>query len=1274
MFNRNFKPLLLKKHLVSFFIIITFLISFGIFLNGNFFVNQQTSTNNLSKSDYSKLLNSLDTSTTGKSNSGLLSNSNLNKNVIFSYSSTAEKEAILSYIVNHGILIASLQKLPFILAKLSQDQYDTLRNYHINIYLDKLFQAFPQSFLKDSSAVQSSSSYVLPVNQISGTSLINQGYKGQNIKIAVIDTGIDSTHPDLSSRVIYNTSFVSKDLGYDVNEDSSDGNGHGTHVAALAAGTGSASQGDYIGVAPEASLLNLKVGSSLGQATSSAILLAIDDAIKKQVNIITMSLGFDGSYPDDPVSLALDDAVNIYGIVATVSAGNSGPGLSTIATPGAARSVITVGAAYWNNSATFFSSRGPNTDYRYDPDILAPGWYEISALASQSLTEYSSQYYSPSGIISGTNGNYIAESGTSMAAPITAGSVALLLSKYPNLTPQALRATLMSTATNTGQAEYVQGAGFLNLEKADTYLSTHYSQDSKVIDVVSLLPQRSIFPNNPNVFPGDQLKVDLQFVAGNQNQISLSFDNNTLKDLISYDHTVTSLTHEPSGGYYGELLLNFSVPTNPVAGMYNGTLTVTVGSHVYNLVIGPIDITIPTKQVAWNVWYNVDSSDTPTGNYASLSNYLEENESIHLSVVDKPVDSSWIYQYNAIIFPDNELSISHDGINLLKDYINKGGKVVLISSYYPLSEITNYNELSSSYGITLTNVTDMSVTDLGINQEIRPIQENVNLSNFDSVQFSSEISNFTWYGGTPLEVSGQSSIIGSLKDGTAVIAGFKGNSQSLGQLFVFGSEYWFYNDFYGPSEISFSKLFFNYLVNESQPFINIVNNDNEISLNQIWNATVFVGSNSFDFVNNSVISLTEPNGSIITPLVNQPVDLQGGAISFQPTQIGTYTLSVNYNGIVRNTSFLVYQDTVEYNLTIKDETKSRFAPSYLFDSGIIGADQGSVVTLSFDTNKSLSGYSFSVVITLVPELFQQFTGYIQPINSLFSAELALTGSGLHYQADIQTNNSMNVGFYVVELLISKGNERFVGIPYGEFFIAAPDPIIESSTSTIDGNTLSQYDLAASSNFQVLSLSPGQVVSMSIKASSLQGNGSAFVLFVPFYPFLESQVVIKYWQLNQTAENLFEGNITIPTATSMTNSNNLTLNYGNGYITSLIIILRDSQGNVDYVTVITKDISNQFPIDDNMLLFFFVILPGLIVMIYYFRTRGRRNDTRYNNYNFNNNNRLGPQRQNPYQRSPPPPFQPQRPSEPPQQIQFCPFCGSKLVEGTNFCDSCGKKLR
>lgn len=1272
----KFSSVKINKELVfSIFIVVLFLISSGVAINQNSAPNQKTTTS-LNNQVNSALISALTKSSASSSDQPAVLNSGSLRNVIFTYSNQNEKNAILSYVAKNGQLIDTLQYLPFVLAKIPLSKYNYLSGLTSKIYLDKVFQAFPKNIMKDAVTSAVNASYKAPIHQINGDSLISQGYKGQNITIAVIDTGIDSTHPDLQGKILYNTSYVLTKYGYSSDESSADLNGHGTHVAALAAGTGAASNGKYIGVAPDAKLYNLKVGSMLGSATTSAILEAVNEAINLHANIITTSLGSSGSGPNDPLSLAYDIAVNKYGIVATVSAGNSGPAMGTIATPGNARSVITVGASYWeNNTATFFSSRGPDSDHRYDPDVLAPGWEEVSALASNSITDLAQQYYTPSGIIPGNGGNYIAFSGTSMAAPVTAGAVALLLSKYPDLTPQAVRAALMSSATNTGQPEYVQGAGFLNLANADSLLSSTYTAGSKNVNVVSLLPQRSIYPNEPVLYPGQNLKVNLQFVAGEQFPISLSFANSTLESMISYNKSVTSLTHEQSayynGGYYGELMLTFQVPLNPKPGNYTGSVVVSIGTHNYTLAIGPITVDVPTNQIAWNIWYNTDGQDTPTGNYAAISSYLE-TKSIHMSVVNQPVSASWLYKYNAVIFPDNELAISNSQINVLKDYIQNGGKVVLISSFYPFSEIANYNQLSSSYGITLGHTPAINITDLGFTEVPQLVQEPMSLHSFDSVPFS-QIGNFSWYGGTLMSVSGSASQIGSLTNGSTVMAGFAGNSTVKGQLFVFGSEYWFYNGLFASPEQTFAQEFFTYLVNETQPFINVASNQQEVKVGQPWNGTVFVGKGSnFNAEANANVALLYPNGTSFLLNGTQSADQKGGSISFVPSSAGQYTLTVQYDNKVLNTTILAYDQSIGFNLTVIPSQHATSTPSFLADTGIAIVDQGTNLLLNLDLNQTLpTGTTASVEITLVPEILQGVNGFVQTITPLYSTQLALTGSGKHYQASLQTTTAMNVGFYITELIISDAQGNFTGQFFNDYYLSTPDPTISASQSTVDGKVLSTYDTSGTQTPTILKIQPSQTVSFSIQAQKIDGPGSAFIMFVPYYPFLDTQTIIQVWQLNQTQTGVFQGSITLPSVTSLPD-NGQELNFGNNLITAFLIILRDKNGNMDIYPVITQ--MNSAPIiDNNLLLFFFVVLPGIIVIGYYIKSRNKRRNNNYN-YNFRNyqyNNQM--QNQNPYQGYPPP-YQPNQPVQPQDEIRFCPYCGSSLTPGSNFCMECGKKIK
>ena len=1208
------------------------------------------------------------------------------KNVIFKYSTFQEKESILNYISKYGTVVSQLQYLPFILAKIPASQYSILKNHNVQVYQNKIEQLIPKNILNEATITSDNTTYSAPINQINGATL-QQTIDGTGINIAILDSGIDATHPDLKGKIVGNVSYVTLSNGYSSNESSDDLNGHGTHVAALAAGTGKASNGKYIGVAPGAGLYDVKVIDSSGSGTTFAILeginyvLSVNDKASptKRIDVISMSLGFSGSDPNDPISLALDIAVNDYGIVATVAAGNDGPGLATVGTPGAARSVITVGASYWENgSATFFSSRGPNSDYRYDPDLLAPGWQEISALAINGIIGLSEQYYSPNAIIKGSGGNYIPLSGTSMATPVTAGAVAILLQAFPGISPQSVRAALMATATNENQPEYVQGAGLINLQSAYNYLKNEVSSNNVKANVISLLPQRSIFPNDPTLYPGDELKVNLQFVAGDPSIIGIKIANSTIENLISYNKSENSLMAMQSGGYYGELLLTFTAPLNPIPGLYTGNIQVITNIKNYTLSMGPVYIKIPSKVIAWNLWYQADTLDTPTGNYAQLASYLNNN-SIGIDVVNKPISQSWIYQYDTIIFPDNELSISNSGIALLKDYINNGGKVIFISSFYPFSEISNYNDLTKSYGISLTSSADIGIKDLGITQEAYPLNESMVLQNLQSVDLST-ITNLTWYGGTPLQVSDNivgDHVFGSLNNinSTPVMAGFTGNDTVKGQVFVFGSEYWFYNDYFDSPEQQFAKLFFNYVVNKSSPFIDIVNTNQEIKLGDTWNASVFMGTTDYANVSNAAITLTLPNSNTnITLTANVTKGSFGGLLSYIPTQDGQYRLSVSYENKLVQSSFLVYSSTVSFNVTGIPTGVNNNYPSFLNDMSIPFVDRGNSIKIGINLNRTLSNVVVSAVITLVPGLLQQYSGYIPTNNALFTEDIQLkpTKNTTYYEATIDTSSLENVGFYAIDVSFSQiSNYQIIGDYQTLFFVADKNPSINVQNSEVNSKSFSSYNENSSSGQPpVMDLTPGQTITFSVKADSLTGNGTVIVLYIPLYPFLEDHVVINYWQINSTNNIDFSGKIKLPSATSILVQDRK-LNFADNYYTAFVIILRDRNGNYDMFPIYTlmkSSILGQYNINEGEIFFVFVIIPGLIVLIYYLKSRGRKRRDYYNyNYNFQTNQ----QNVNPYG---PPPMQQDQSFQQQEEINFCPYCGASLVSGSNFCMECGKKIK
>jgi serine protease AprX len=283
------------------------------------------------------------------------------------------------------------------------------------------------------------------VPHIQAPAVWQAGYKGRGVKIAVVDTGIDPEHPDFAGRIAATTSFVA---GSGFRDD----NGHGTHVAGIAAGSGAALGGRYVGVAPEASLYIAKVLSATGGGYMSDVMAGIEWALNQGVQAINLSLGGDGPCDGtDALSATCDVAVE-RGVVVCVAAGNAGPEPSTVGPPGCARRVITIGASTDEDAIASFSSRGPTSDERIKPDLVFPGVGIIAPRAQGTAL----------GTMVGEQ--YTELSGTSMATPHATGAAALLLQAAPSLTPSQVKEILLATAVNLGVDPNAQGTG-----RADVY-------------------------------------------------------------------------------------------------------------------------------------------------------------------------------------------------------------------------------------------------------------------------------------------------------------------------------------------------------------------------------------------------------------------------------------------------------------------------------------------------------------------------------------------------------------------------------------------------------------------------------------------------------------------------------------------------------------------------------------------------------------------------------------------------------------------------------------
>ncbi|SFB87445.1 S8 family peptidase [Streptomyces aidingensis] len=278
------------------------------------------------------------------------------------------------------------------------------------------------------------------------------GFDGTGTTIAVLDTGIDTGHGDFEGKVVAEANFSESPTTDDLD-------GHGTHVASIAAGTGARSGGTYRGVAPGAALLNGKVLDDYGFGFDSQIIEGMEWAAAQGADIINMSLGGPAAPETDPLEEAVERITEDSGVLFVIAAGNDGPRSGSVGSPGTADSALTVGAVDGSDEPAAFSSVGPRSrDGALKPDLTAPGVDIGAAAADGSLVAQEGRPVAD---------GYAAISGTSMAAPHAAGAAALLAQRHPEWTGQQIKAALMgSTVGLEGSTAFQAGAGRLDVSRA----------------------------------------------------------------------------------------------------------------------------------------------------------------------------------------------------------------------------------------------------------------------------------------------------------------------------------------------------------------------------------------------------------------------------------------------------------------------------------------------------------------------------------------------------------------------------------------------------------------------------------------------------------------------------------------------------------------------------------------------------------------------------------------------------------------------------------------
>ncbi|MFJ9678384.1 S8 family peptidase [Streptomyces sp. NPDC101194] len=289
------------------------------------------------------------------------------------------------------------------------------------------------------------------VPQIGAPTAWKAGYTGKGVKIAVLDTGVDATHPDLKGQVLEAKNFSAS-------SDTKDRYGHGTHVASIATGTGAKSGGKFKGVAPGAKLLAGKVLDDSGFGDDSGILAGMEWAVAQGADIINLSLGGDDTPEIDPLEAAVNKLSTEKGVLFAIAAGNEGDEPGTVGSPGSADAALTVGAVDDNDQLADFSSRGPRVgDGAVKPDVTAPG-VDITAAAAPGSVIDQEVGQNPPG--------YLTISGTSMATPHVAGAAALLKQQHPDWKYTELKGALTASTKPGAYTPFQQGSGRIAVDRA----------------------------------------------------------------------------------------------------------------------------------------------------------------------------------------------------------------------------------------------------------------------------------------------------------------------------------------------------------------------------------------------------------------------------------------------------------------------------------------------------------------------------------------------------------------------------------------------------------------------------------------------------------------------------------------------------------------------------------------------------------------------------------------------------------------------------------------
>jgi len=1101
------------------------------------------------------------------------------------------------------------------------------------VYLNERFQAIPPTTKTRFAAIKDNTIYNETVPKFISADRLWFSFNGSGIRIAILDTGVSSSHPDLKGKIILEQSFVLKKYNFDFDENATDFNGHGTHVAGIAAGTGAASNGIYRGVAPGAQIINVKCLNMFGQGTTAAILKAIEWAVSAGADIINMSFGTSVGDPNDPISIAAEKAVE-EGIVVVAAAGNSGPYYSSVGSPGAAYGVITVGACDWKGQVASFSSRGPTLTWSSDPDVLAPGVNVIAPLAPES-------YMQKAGLKLGKaiNGTYISLSGTSMATPAVAGAAAILLQAFPSLkknNPHAIRIALMKTAKNIGLNENIQGAGIINVYEAYQFLKQNL--EGAFLPVVKVIP--TTIPLQPQIvrFPGDSIVNTLILLSGSVCDIRAEVDGN----ITSFVHLENTIFNDAFGDITLEVKLE--VPIATVPGRYVGQINFINSSNGVEVLANVslnVEIKIPRARALFDWYHNFDFSDSPWCNYYLFANLLADRL-IDLDVSEGILTLEKLEDYDILILPDVELMFTPDEEYAIQKFIEDGGSLLVLGSFYPAFAVEPLNRILASYGVSFTNKTLASSLDLGI---VQLLKETLNITQENLVKhpITNGVQNITWAAGVALEVDknfGVNTL--AYLEGKPVLVAVNETVTNGGRIVVFGGEVSFYDNLMegNPSHIQLERNVFEWLLEKGNNVLLLLNNHTYM-IGSTLSLAVYILNETMTVGNVSVRVFTPTRSNFIVPLSTLDEKILEG--HFVVEEEGIYILEVTYGTkVLRKYSVRVSSDipvvTKVSNTLILNHPSDIEYPSWV--KYVEGIDILCRLNDAVEIAANIVSNDSNLEVTLYLSPYLQFSDMSRASLTFQSIPMVKRGDVWSATFDPSLDSFSDLYVYYVVVKDSKNNTLLdMNNATGMFLLVDIEPEVFLN-STVEGQTIEEINETT----KAISVSLGDVISYKIYGSDIEdtsGELEAFALIVDYDIYAISGLPLLAFKGSFTGDG-WQGEVRIPeNGTVKTPLGTVNLS---GLLV-LFLILRDKDGQVGYqytLLYLTAEIIIPiFPI------FIVAVVALVIVLIIAFMLYRRKKRKEF---------------------LPLPEYYPTY-----QIMNYCPYCGARLPPGARYCPFCGAKL-